>query len=127
MISAEGQVAWADTDASGRIHFTAALRWVENAEHSLYRELGLEVGAYPRRSVSAEYIRPLAAGDRFTVQLKAERIGRSSIAWAWTVSVEDGPAITGTFGVVHVGRDGRSAPVPDVLRDRLAAPERTVA
>ena len=35
------RVAWVDTDASGRIHFTAAFRWAEATETSLYRELGL--------------------------------------------------------------------------------------
>jgi len=47
-------VAWVDTDAGGRIHFTAAFRWAELAETALMRRLGL-IGAtwgdYPRRKV----------------------------------------------------------------------------
>ena len=33
------RVAWVDTDASGLIHYTAALRWFEVAEHALLRKL----------------------------------------------------------------------------------------
>jgi acyl-CoA thioester hydrolase len=32
------RVNWIDTDASGRIHYTAALRYFEVAEHGLMRE-----------------------------------------------------------------------------------------
>jgi acyl-CoA thioesterase FadM len=35
------RVAWVDTDAGGRIHFTAAFRWAEATETGLMRELGL--------------------------------------------------------------------------------------
>jgi hypothetical protein len=38
---AQSRVAWVDTDAAGRIHFTAAFRWAEMAETALLRSLGL--------------------------------------------------------------------------------------
>ena len=38
------RVAWVDTDAGGRIHFTAVFRWVEAAEVALMRRLGLMAG-----------------------------------------------------------------------------------
>jgi acyl-CoA thioester hydrolase len=38
------RVAWVDTDASGRIHFTAFFRWAELAETALRHELGLMQG-----------------------------------------------------------------------------------
>src|SRR5207247_3063539 len=52
------RVAWIDTDAGGRIHFTAAFRWAEAAETALLRSLGLldGWGDYPRRAVEAEYL-----------------------------------------------------------------------
>src|ERR687886_388171 len=47
------RVAWVDTDAGGRIHFTAAFRWAEAAETGLGRSLGLlqDWGDLPRRAV----------------------------------------------------------------------------
>lgn len=34
-------LAWAETDAAGHNHFSAALRWLEEAEHLLWARLGL--------------------------------------------------------------------------------------
>src|SRR5205823_4746030 len=47
------RVAWIDTDAGGRIHFTAAFRWAEAAETALMRSLALmgNWADYPRRAV----------------------------------------------------------------------------
>jgi hypothetical protein len=49
------RVAWVDTDAGGRIHFTAAFRYAERAETALLRQLGLvdRLVDYPRRRVEA--------------------------------------------------------------------------
>ena len=56
----QDRVAWVDTDAGGRIHFTAVFRWAEQAETALIRRLGLldaTWGDYPRRKVEAEYLK----------------------------------------------------------------------
>jgi len=56
------RVAWVDTDAGARIHFTAAFRWAEEAETELMRRLGVlkgRWGDYPRRKVEAEYLKVL--------------------------------------------------------------------
>ena len=58
------RVAWVDTDTGGRIHFTAAFRWAEVTETSLYRRLGLlrgELADFPRRHVEADYLGPPGA------------------------------------------------------------------
>lgn len=120
----QGTVAWVDTDASGRIHFTAPFRWVEAVEHALYRETdpGIEVGSFPRLTVGSTYRRPLAAGDAFDVELTAERVGNSSISYAWTILHDGELAIEGHHTVVHVGPDGKPATVPVALRNRLTPP-----
>ena len=66
------RVAWVDTDTGGRIHFTAAFRWAEVTETSLYRRLGLlrgELADFPRRHVEAEYFRVLVFEDEVEVRL----------------------------------------------------------
>ena len=49
------RVEWVDTDASGRIHHTAAFRFAEVVEHELMRELGVaELTSFPAgRSMSS--------------------------------------------------------------------------
>jgi acyl-CoA thioester hydrolase len=116
------RVAWADTDAGGRIHFTAALRYAEIAETGLRRQAGLlgDWGDYPRKRVEAEYHRVLRFEDEVDVRIRAEGVGRTSITWAWEIVREGEVCIEGRHVVVHVDRQGRSTPVPDTLRRALA-------
>ncbi|MDN5796421.1 MAG: hypothetical protein L0H79_11805 [Intrasporangium sp.] len=116
-----GVVAWSDTDASGRYHYTAAYRWAENAEHALYRSVDpqIDIGRFPRRATSAVYEQPLAAGDEYTVELDVERVGTSSIAYAWTVSGATGVCVRGKHTVVHVDQQGMAARLPDAIRAQL--------
>jgi acyl-CoA thioesterase FadM len=114
------RVAWADTDASGRIHFTAAFRWAETAEHALLRRLGLHppgnADGFPRRHVEATFHKPMCFADEFDLVLAAERIGRTSVTYAWQ-AVRDGQVcVEGRTVTVHVDRDGTPAPLPAALR-----------
>ena len=79
------RVAWVDTDAGGRIHFTAAFRWAEMAEVGLRRKLGLVEGwgDYPRRRVEAEFLKVLRFEDEIEVRITPERLGETSITWAF--------------------------------------------
>ena len=104
------RVAWVDTDTGGRIHFTAAFRWAEVTETSLYRRLGLlrgELADYPRRHVEADYHRVLVFEDEVEVRLWVERLGTTSITYRWEISKDAERAIDGTHTVVRVGPDGR--------------------
>ena len=115
------RVAWVDTDAGGRIHFTAAFRWAEAAETALRRRLGLleDWAYYPRRRVEAEYHAVLRFEDELTVRIRAERVGRTSITWAWEVLRGGETCVDGRHTVVHVDREGRAAPLTDLVRERL--------
>ena len=116
-------VAWVDTDAGGRIHFTAAFRDAERAETSLMRELGLvdELVDYPRRRVEAEFRAVLRFEDEVEVAIRPARIGTTSITWAWEIARDGEVCVAGGHTVVHVGRDGRPAPLAEEVRERLAA------
>jgi acyl-CoA thioester hydrolase len=122
------RVAWVDTDAGGRIHFTAAFRYAEQAETALMRELGLvdQLVDYPRRRVEADFRAVLRFEDEVSVEIRAARIGTTSITWAWEISRGDEVCVEGRHTVVHVAADGRPTPLPDEVRERLAAvtPER---
>jgi acyl-CoA thioester hydrolase len=116
------RVAWADTDAGGRIHFTAALRYAEAAEAALRRRLGMldDWGDYPRRRVEAEYRVVLRFDDQADVRIRVEGIGSTSITWAWTIVRGDEICVEGRHVVVHVDGDGRPAPLAERLRAALA-------
>jgi acyl-CoA thioesterase FadM len=115
------RVAWADTDASGRIHFTAAFRWAEVAEHAMLRDLGLaDVGEFPRRHVEAAFHRPLRFPDEFDLVLAPERLGRTSAAYIWRAERDSEPYIEGRTTVVLLDATGTPLPLPDAFRNALS-------
>lgn len=112
------RVEWADTDASGRIHHTAALRWAEVAEHHFMRSLGItDMGGFARRRIEVEFFQPLHAGDLFELRFDVEELGRTSLTYAWA-GVADGTAFAGRSVIVHIDAD-RAAPLPPKLRTTL--------
>jgi acyl-CoA thioester hydrolase len=117
------RVAWVDTDAGGRIHFTAAFRWAEMAETAFRRKLGLlgEWGSYPRRKVEAEFLQVLVFEDEIEVRIRPERLGQTSITWAFEITRDGEVCVRGTLVVVHVDADGRPAPLTEKERAALAA------
>jgi YbgC/YbaW family acyl-CoA thioester hydrolase len=118
-----GRVAWVDTDAGGRIHFTAVFRWAEAAETALLRSLGVLDGwaDYPRRAVEAEYLAVLRFEDEFELELQPQQIGTTSITYAWEILRGDEICIRGRHTVVHVDEAGRPAPLSPEVRRALSS------
>jgi acyl-CoA thioester hydrolase len=116
------RVAWVDTDAGGRIHFTAAFRWAEIAEVGLRRKLGLVQGwgDYPRRRVEAEFLKVLVFEDEVEVRIRPERLGETSITWAFEITRDGETCVKGTLVVVHVDDEGRPSPLSEKERTALA-------
>lgn len=122
--SHQGRVAWVDTDAGGRIHYTAAFRWAEIAEHALFRRLrpGFEAAVFPRKSVEAAYHSKLVFDDEFEIRLRAGSIGRTSVTFVWEVHSEGVLCVEGRHTTVHIEANGRPAPLPEWLRAGLEEP-----
>ena len=116
------RVAWVDTDAGGRIHFTAAFRWAEAAETGLMRGLGLidGWGTYPRRRIEADFHKVLRFEDEIEVRLRVDGVGTTSITYAWTISKDGEAYVEGRHTVVHVDEEGRPEPLPDRVRAAIS-------
>ncbi|NCT92622.1 acyl-CoA thioesterase [Cellulomonas sp. APG4] len=115
------RVEFVDTDAGGRIHHTAALRWAERAEHGLLRAVGwADLTSFPRRRVEVEFLAPLRFGDVVEVEISATAVGRTSVTWAWRVLRDGHVCVVGSTTCVHVGDDDRPRPVPAGLRSSLS-------
>ena len=116
------RVAWVDTDAGGRIHFSNAFRWAEEAETALRRKLGVLEGwgNYPRKRAEAEFHEVLRFEDEIAVRITPERLGTTSITWRFEITRADEVCVNGRLVVVHVDEDGRPAPLTDAERAALA-------
>lgn len=127
--SYRGRVAWVDTDAGGRIHHTAAFRWAEIVEHSLFRRIrpGFEAAVFPRRSVEATYHSALVFDDEFEVLLWVDCVGRTSVTFVWEVRSGGVLCVEGRHTAVHVDAAGKPAPLPAWLRKGLEKEAHQVA
>lgn len=109
-----------ETDAAGIVHFSRMLCLVEEAEHVALRSLDVPVfseeGGWPRVKVEIDYLSPLRAGDIAEVQLTIERVGNSSVNWAFLIncSSSDGRAVAkGRMVTVFVDQNGAAQPMGD--------------
>ncbi len=124
------RVGWVDTDASGRIHYTAALRYFEVAEHGLMRALAATAGmnttpggggfGMPRVHVEADYKLALRFPDEFTCSARVEKVGNSSVSYAYEIRNTAGElAISGRIVAVTTDMTGTKTPLPPELRRAL--------
>lgn len=113
---------WADTDAAGYWHHSTFWKYAEAGEAELMRALGLTgltFGFTPRRSVTAEFVRPIYFDDEVTIHIEVDAVGRTSATYRVELSVDGEPAASGTMTVVLIGDDGGPRPWPDEARALL--------
>ncbi|MEU9128449.1 thioesterase family protein [Kitasatospora sp. NPDC048540] len=121
-VTVERRVEWSDTDAAGHHHFSAVLRWAEAAEAALLRGLGLDglFGSIPRVHFEADYLTRLWFGDTVRVELRVDRVGTSSLHYAFDVHGPEGRAAAGRMSVVHSAATAKgAAPWPEEARRLL--------
>lgn len=127
----ERRIEWADTDASGHWHNTAALRLVEWAERILLDRLGLleeSYGRMPRVHITVDFRLPLRFNELAEIVLEVVEVGRTSIAYRADISRAGEICAQLSFVAVLRNEQGRPATWPDETRRLLttAGPQRPV-
>lgn len=137
------RLAWHEMDPAGHNHFAATLSWLEEAEHCLWRGLGLmdHISRLPRVHVEVDYLDRIFLAERLDVTLGVVAVGTTSCTLGISVAclgigpigepaaVPDGdrtqPRLVaeGRCTIVHT-RDSASGPQPwsDRARALLATP-----
>lgn len=116
------RVHFADTDAASVVHFSRLLCYVEEAEHALFAECGIplmEKGGWPRVNIQCDYHVPLKLGDEVVISLSLEKLGNSSLLWAFSINLGDKQVATGKMKSVRVGSDGKPELIQQSWRDCL--------
>jgi acyl-CoA thioester hydrolase len=120
------RLAWAETDAAGHNHFSVAVRWLEEAEHLLWRSVGFPamVPRVPRVHLEVDYFDRIYFDQEVEVSLGVLAVGRSSLTLGYEVRTREGHlAQSGRQVVVHAPdpRAG-SVPWPEDVRAALSSP-----
>lgn len=129
------RVAFSETDMAGLAHFANFLRWAEDAEHALFRSLGLSIAGvhsdgrslgWPRGTVTCRYYSPLRFEDEFEVRLLVREITQKTITYAFEISAVGGEGESprlcarGMQTAICVGgmTEGapKAVPIPEALR-----------
>ena len=131
----ERRVEFSDTDMAGIVHFSNFFRFMEAAEHAVFRSLGFalhasedgRVSGFARVHAECDYLRPLHYPDLVRVELVVREKSDSALGYDFTFFDQHGadPAARGRLKVVHVARgphDGRlrAAPMPKAIFDGIA-------
>ncbi len=124
------RIRFSDTDASGRIHYSAMFRHMEAAEDEFLRAIGFPYAdiepaaqlSFPRVHVEAQFVAPLRYDDVVETQVTVERVGESSFTlYFMSVSNEAAVARGRITAVCMSTVTQKSTPLPEELADALRA------
>lgn len=123
------RVQFAETDLAGIVHFSWMFRYMEEAEHALWRAAGLSVAApgsdlgWPRVSAQFDFRQPLRFEDEFVVEVRLAEVRTRALHYRHTIRRGETVIGTGTMVAVCVrhGADGTMAAVtvPPEILERL--------
>lgn len=123
------RVQFYETDAAGIVHFSWFFRYMEEAEHALWREAGLSIHVpgseygFPRVATSFDYRRALRFEQEFDIHIRITAMTSKSIQYACEMSDGDGRIASGTLTIVCVKHRPNepmvSAEIPSDIRSRF--------
>ena len=123
------RVQFYETDAAGMVHFTSYFRYMEEAEHALWRELGLSIApegseiGFPRISASFEYRRPLHFEQEIDVTIRVVSISARTIDYACEITRDGTSVATGAIRIACVskrpGEPIKSTAIPAEIVERF--------
>ena len=124
------RVQFYETDTAGIVHFSVFFRYMEEAEHAMWRAAGLSIAppdaqiGFPRVATSFEFLRPLRFEDEFEVRLRVTKKSAKSLAYRATIETDGETVATGTLTIACVskrpGEPMRGVEIPAEIADRFA-------
>lgn len=121
------RVNFYEVDSIGIVHFSWFPRYMEEAEHALWRAAGLSIApavsevGFPRVSMSFDFKSPLRFEDEFEVHIRVAAIGRRSMRYACVVSCEGREVATGSLTIACVRRTSEGAMEATSIPESIAA------
>jgi len=104
------RVQFHETDAAGIVHFSCFFRYMEEAEHALWREAGLSIArgdagvGFPRVAAGFDFHRALRFEDEFDIAIRIAAIEEKTIRYTCLLTRDDERIATGTLTIICVTR-----------------------
>jgi YbgC/YbaW family acyl-CoA thioester hydrolase len=122
---------FAETDLAGIVHFTVFFRYMEEAEHALWRAAGLTIAragdetGWPRLSAYFDFKSPLRFEEEFDVVVRLGEVTRRSLQYGFAVTRGETLIGSGTLTTAYVskrpGEPMKALDVPGEIVERLRA------
>ncbi len=119
-----------ETDMAGMVHFSWFFRYMEEAEHALWREAGLTIASlgeevgFPRLAASCEYHAPLHFQEELDVWIGVAAITKRTIRYAFVMSRGPTKVASGSTTIVCVsrrkGEPMKAIDIPPDVRSRFS-------
>ena len=123
------RVLFHETDMAGVVHFSCFFRYMEEAEHALWREAGLSIArrgaetGWPRVAASFEFRQPLYFEDEFQAYLRIAAITNRTIRYVCLLTRAGETVATGSMTIACViqrpNEPMRSVAIPPEVTERL--------
>ena len=124
------RVQFYETDAAGIVHFSWFFRYMEEAEHALWREAGLSIApagaeiGWPRIAAAFDYHRPLHFEEEFEVSIAIAAITRKTIQYTCLITRGPTKIATGTLTIACVSKRAheplRAIEIPEEIALRFS-------
>src|SRR5687767_9331890 len=123
------RVQFYETDMAGIVHFSWFFRYMEEAEHAMWREAGMsihppdsEIG-WPRVAATFEFHRALRFEDEFEVRLRVAELTKKTIRYVCELAKDGQKVATGTMTIACVAKKPamRAIEIPEDIARRLRA------
>ena len=103
------RVQFYETDMAGIVHFSWFFRYLEEAEHAMWREAGLSIAggsgiAWPRVEASCEFHKPLRFEEEFDVHLRIVGKDARTIRYEGVISKDGARVAVGRITVKCVSK-----------------------
>jgi acyl-CoA thioester hydrolase len=125
------RVEFAETDMAGIVHFSMLFRYMEEAEHAMWRAAGLSIGdrtsgvGWPRVAAACEFRNPLFFEDEFEVWVRMSAARTRALDYEFTIVRGETVIAVGTMTSVCVKKnaDGvmKAVELPTEVLSKLRA------
>lgn len=129
----ERRLLFHEADPAGIAQFHQMFAWMQEAEQSLFRALGIPLRQYwaaggkkqvgwARQHASLDFLRPILVDEQITVRLKLRQMTRRTLTFEVVIENTDGVKARGMLRTVCVqGREGnfKTIPIPKIVRDKI--------
>lgn len=121
------RVYWEDTDAAGIVYYANYLKFAERARTETLRQIGVEQQAFREqtglafvvRRCEIDYHAPARLDDLLTVQTELQEIGKVRMTMQQRIYRDEALLAKLTVKLGCVDRQGRPAPWPEPLTEKM--------